>query len=168
MNYLVIVLMAALAAACTESPTAPDPITSATPMLMQDSHDSGPSYGGHPVTAYLTGNEVVDGGGGDPNGYGHVSLSYSNGREKLCFVLVYYEIDPPTGLHIHFGAAGVRHNGAAPVADFTTPDYGTHSSGCTYLDDEVGKEMFQHPSDYFVEVETQLYPAGAIRGQLRK
>lgn len=118
---------------------------------------------------------------GDPNGSGEVYVfgidpQTSPTRTTLCYVLVVDGIQDgapgpgsPFMAHIHEGAEGT--NGPV-VANLAFPQ-GGQSADC--LDqDEAGKfvnggsveDILANPGDYYVNVHTAEFPAGAVRGQL--
>jgi hypothetical protein len=116
----------------------------------------------------LGGNEVSNAGEanvGDPNGHGSASVLF-RGDGRLCFTIIVNRIDTPTAAHIHRGVAGT--NGPI-VIPFTAPETGSPgtSSGCFgELDRELLEDIRNNASRYYVNVHTELFPAGAIRGQL--
>lgn len=74
------------------------------------------------------------------------------------------------GAHLHQG--GLEHNGPVAVA-FTTPDDETgRSTGCfTEFQDgfdplETVRAVEQLPEDWYVNVHSNAFPAGVVRGQL--
>lgn len=123
------------------------------------------AFGGRPFATELSGaNEVP--GPGDPDGSGSISLTLNQGRGEICYTLTVADIMlPATGAHIHKGTSDVA--GPVEVA-LTAPDASGESSGCVSVDAEEIKEIRQHPEEYYVNVHTSDYPAGAVRGQLSK
>ena len=121
--------------------------------------------GGRPFTTALTGAAEVP-GPGDPDGSGTASLSLNPGQEEVCFELLVSDIAlPATGAHIHVGTADV----AGPVVvPLTAPDESGTSSGCVSADRELIKSIIQNPEEYYVNVHSTEFPAGAVRGQLSK
>jgi hypothetical protein len=114
--------------------------------------------------AFLNGaNEVP--GPGDPDGFGSALVHV--GRDSVCFEITTAAVEPWLASHIHVGAAGV----AGPiVVDFTTlleplPEDG-FAAACVEGDREVLRQIRSHPGDYYVNVHTASFPAGAVRGQL--
>jgi hypothetical protein len=72
---------------------------------------------------------------------------------------------PAAAAHIHEGEAGV----AGPVdITLSPPDASGKSSGCTSASRAEIKEIMHEPDEYYVNVHTSDYPAGALRGQLEK
>ena len=70
-----------------------------------------------------------------------------------------------TGAHIHAAPVGV----AGPiVVPLTPPNASGVSSGCVNADKELVKAIRQHSENYYVNVHTSDFPAGAVRGQLSK
>ena len=117
---------------------------------------------GRRLTAHLSGvNEV---GGGDPDGLGHAMITLNQGQSRVCFTIEVTDISPTiTGAHIHASPAGA--NGAV-VVNFNAAVNGL--TGCVTADPALIKAIRQHPSDYYVNVHTNEYPGGAVRGQLSK
>lgn len=121
--------------------------------------------GGRPFTTALTGAAEVP--SGDPDGSGTATITLNQGLGEVCFWISVSDIAlPATGAHIHVGAAGV----AGPVVvPLTAPDASGTSSGCTSgVSAELIKAIRQNPENYYVNVHSSEYPAGAVRGQLSK
>jgi hypothetical protein len=121
--------------------------------------------GGRPLYATLTGAAEVP-GPGDPDGSGTAMITLNQGQGEVCWSIHVENITlPATGAHIHVGAAGV----AGPVVvPLSPPDATGHSAGCTTADPDLIKAIRQNPENYYVNVHTADYPAGAVRGQLTK
>jgi hypothetical protein len=119
--------------------------------------------GGRPLTATLTGAAEAP-GPGDTDGTGTATLRLNQGRGKVCFVLTARNITlPATGAHIHVGATGI----AGPVVvGLTPPDASGISSGCVNASRVTIKAIRKNPSNYYVNIHTTDFSAGAIRGQL--
>jgi len=124
-------------------------------------------HGGRPLYAKLAGTNEVP-GPGDADGTGRVLLTLNQGQGEICFQIQVTNLTlPPTGSHIHAGAAGVA--GAVVVDLAATFDANGYALGCvTGLEKATIKAIRQHPKDYYVNVHTLDYPAGAVRGQLSK
>ena len=121
--------------------------------------------GGRPLATVLTGAAEVP-GPGDPDGSGTALLRLNPGRGQVCFELSVSNITlPAIGAHIHVGTA----TEAGPVVvALIPPDESGTSSGCVSADADLVKAILQSPENYYVNVHTVEYPAGAVRGQLSK
>lgn len=119
--------------------------------------------GGKILTTSLTGASEVP-GPGDPDGRGTATIRLNHGQRTVCFYLTVSNITlPATGAHIHVGAS----NAAGPVVvGLTQPDATGVSAGCVSASRELITAIRDNPSNYYVNVHTSDYPAGAIRGQL--
>jgi hypothetical protein len=113
----------------------------------------------------LTGAAEVP-GPGDPNGSGTALIFLNQGQEQICFEITVSGITlPAIGAHIHVAPVGV----AGPIiVPLTPPDASGSSSGCVSADRDLIKAIRQNPANYYVNVHTTEFPAGAIRGQLGK
>jgi CHRD domain len=118
---------------------------------------------GRPLNTTLTGAAEVP-GPGDPNGTGTATIRLNQGRGKVCFVLTASNITlPAIAAHIHVGSATV----AGPVVvGLLPPDATGMSGGCVDASKALIKAIRKNPSNYYVNVHTSDFPAGAIRGQL--
>ncbi len=114
-------------------------------------------------TAELKGsNEVKP---GDPDGSGTAEVSFADELTRVCWDLNDLKgLGPITGAHIHRGAAGV--DGPVVLA-FTQATEGGWR-GCSTETGWVQQAFNEGLSNYYVNVHTAEYPAGAIRGQLRQ
>jgi len=122
-----------------------------------------PSKGGKKLETILTGAAEAP-GPGDPDGNGVASLRLRKGQGEICFMLVVSNITvPASAAHIHKAAAGV----AGPVVvPLTAPDADGAVEGCVSVPRVLVKGIMKNSSDYYVNVHTSDYPAGAVRGQL--
>ena len=122
------------------------------------------------LAATLSGaNEVP--GPGDPDGRGTAFVRLSG--TTACYALEWSGIGAPTAAHIHQGGAGV----AGPVVVlFFQPGTnaaslpGTLSSvaGCVDVDPALAGRIAASPRDWYVNIHTADFAAGAIRGQLHR
>lgn len=113
---------------------------------------------------------------GDRNGRGEAYVFGIDGDPTtLCYVLTVDDIGEAAAAHIHEGADGA--NGPV-VVNLAAPGDG-NSADCLTEGEMVGPnqdvpafdgttvaEVLGAPEDYYVNVHTELYPDGAIRGQL--
>lgn len=100
--------------------------------------------------------------GGDLDGTGNARIRINPGRGEICYTLTVRRIETATLAHIHEGLEG--ENGPV-VVDFMPPASGS-SSGCVTVGRELAQEIIRTPSDYYVVVHNDAFPAGALRGQL--
>ena len=122
------------------------------------------------LAATLSGaNEIP--GPGDPDGRGKAVVRLSG--TTACYLLEWSGIGAPTAAHIHQGGAGV----AGPVVVlFFQPGTnaaslpGTLSSvaGCVDVDPALAGRIAASPRDWYVNIHTADFAAGAIRGQLHR
>jgi hypothetical protein len=120
---------------------------------------------GRPFSTTLTGAAEVP-GPGDPNASGTAFVSLNQGRDEVCFDLSWAGIDGTvTAAHIHVGVAGVA--GPVVVPLFVGAQSGTgRAIGCVSVSAELIKAIRKDPANYYVNVHSDVFPAGAIRGQL--
>jgi hypothetical protein len=122
--------------------------------------------GGRPFTTVLSGaNEVPAATGSDLIGTAQVTINL--GQSELCWDLDYATTQTVTRAHIHNGPAGVA---AGVIFGFFNPPASTVivNSGCREGDPALLRDIATHPENYYVNVHTATYPAGAGRGQLTK
>jgi glucose/arabinose dehydrogenase len=121
--------------------------------------------GGQQFTTTLTGAAEVP-GPGDPDGSGTATVTLNPDGEEVCWEIQVSDITlPATAAHIHEAPVGV----AGPVVvTLSAPDANGVASGCTTVASAEIMEILEHPEEYYVNVHTSDYPAGAVRGQLSK
>lgn len=114
------------------------------------------------ITASLSGaNEVPP---ADPDGSGSATVKINTGKGLVCYELTVTGIGTVIAAHIHNAPVGVN----GPVVVPLSPPTSGSSSGCVEVVRSLAKAIASAPQDYYVNVHTQDYPAGAIRGQLSK
>jgi hypothetical protein len=104
---------------------------------------------------------------GDQDGSGLATFIVDPARGQLCFSIVVDDILlPAIAAHIHVAPAGV----AGPiVVPLTAPDVNGASAGCIGgLDSQLLSAIRSHSRQYYVNVHTTDFPAGAVRGQLHR
>ena len=122
--------------------------------------------GGKALVAKLTGANAQ----AHTGDHGNVVVRLNPKTLKVCWSYSNLKLTPlgtasatPTASHIHIGAAGV--SGGAIVVPFG----GAFArSGCTTTTKANIDAILANPSGYYVNVHNASYPAGAIRGQLKK
>ena len=167
------VLAAVGAVALAVPAAAATPVTTAPP--------AAPAPAPTVLTAHLSGANEVSAttgavGVGDPDGSGDAAVLFRGGT--VDFALSWSKIGAPTRGHIHIGAAGV--NGGIEVPFFeqlapgSTDTYvhqiPTSAVGVTGsvkgADPAVLAAIAADPAGFYVNIHTDEYPAGAVRGQL--
>jgi hypothetical protein len=98
---------------------------------------------------------------GDPNGKGTAKVTLNTSTGRVCFRLTWSGIGNPVAAHIHKGKKGT----AGPVV---VPFFGgtAKHTGCVKASKSLVAKIAKTPAAYYVNVHTQAYPGGAIRGQL--
>jgi hypothetical protein len=119
--------------------------------------------GGRPLTATLTGAAEVP-GPGDADGRGTATIRLNQGQGKVCFFLTASNITlPATGAHIHVGTS----NAFGDIVVTLIPPGATGASfGCVSASRDLIAAIRKNPSNYYVNIHTTDFTAGAIRGQL--
>jgi hypothetical protein len=113
--------------------------------------------GGRPFTVDLTGAAEVP-GPGDPDGSGTAHVTVNPGTREVCWEIEVSGIDDVLAAHIHVAPAGV----AGPVVVPLNP----YTDGCASVSRELALALLRSPDEYYVNVHTVAFPAGALRGQL--
>jgi hypothetical protein len=101
-------------------------------------------------------------GPGDPDGRGAAFIDVNADAGEVCADVRWTGIDEPTGMHIHRGAWGVQ---GPIVVGFFSPGPGTR---CVAADPDLVREIRDEPREFYLNVHTGPFPAGAIRGQLER
>jgi hypothetical protein len=123
---------------------------------------------GRPFSTTLTGAAEVP-GPGDPDASGTAFITLNQGQGEVCFDLSWAGIDGTVmAAHIHVGPATVA--GPVVVGLFAGSFEGTDSaSACVSgVSEALIKAIRQNPANYYVNIHSDVFPAGAIRGQLGK
>jgi hypothetical protein len=116
------------------------------------------------LTANLRGSEEVP-GPGDPDGRGKALVQLLPRFGAVCFRLEWRNIQDPTRAHIHRGARGTA--GDIVVGFFEAGN--VRERGCTEgVDEGLIREIRRNPRGFYVNIHNAEFPAGAIRGQLKR
>ena len=158
------------AAATTTSPSTSAPSRSAM-AVAADAADVADILvdGAVTLSTSLSGGAAYPGPGDDGQGSfaGTLAMVDEDGRDvvELCYDL---EVDglsmPVEAAHVHRGAAGEAGEVVVPLA---TPRDGS-ASGCVEVRAGDAALVLTNPSTFYVNVHTDDYPDGAVRGQLAR
>lgn len=110
--------------------------------------------------AALDGEQVT--GGGSEDGYGDFSATLKIEEGEFCYMLSVGDVEP-TAAHIHQGKRG---EDGSPVV--TLEITGVDGTSCTPVEAALMKKIGNRPDNYYVNVHSADFPAGAIRGQLEE
>ncbi len=106
-------------------------------------------------------------GPGDPNGSGRARLRVNDEKNKLCYRITFRKVSSPTAVHVHRGSK----DASGPVVVHITdgPDIKSPLTGCVNdVAEEALERIQRHPRRHYVNVHSEDFPDGAVRGQLRK
>lgn len=121
-----------------------------------------PTSGGKAFTIAMTGD--TESPAGDPVGTGTATVRLRAGQGQVCFTFDVQNLTlPAVGAHIHRGAAG---SSGPIVVDLAAPGSSGASRGCVGASRATVAAMLAAPAQYYVNVHTTDFQAGAIRGQL--
>jgi hypothetical protein len=116
------------------------------------------------LTATLAG--VTEGDNpGDEDGSGTASIVIDPAAGTACWTLTAENIMPVTQSHIHVGAEGESGDIVVPL---DVDGFEGSSEGCIepMEDAAVLQDIVDDPAGFYVNLHTEDFPAGAIRGQL--
>jgi hypothetical protein len=116
------------------------------------------------LVAEMNGEKEVP-GPGDPDGTGGALVILDEQENEICYAITVQDIIlPAIGAHIHIGGPDVAGPVVVPLAN---PDETGASAGCaSNVDPALVSAIVQNPENYYVNVHTTDFPAGAVRGQL--
>ena len=94
----------------------------------------------------------------------------NQGQGEVCFDLSWAGIDGTvTAAHIHVGSATVAGDVVVPLFTDAALSGTDTASGCVSgVSEELIKAIRQDPENYYVNIRSDVFPAGAVRGQLGK
>lgn len=97
-------------------------------------------------------------------GTGRVGFVLHPDRDRICYQLDDRDVVGETTMfHIHEAAEGT--NGPVVVPFFLEAD-DARRAGCVEVDGDLVQDIIDNPEDYYANVHSDTFPAGAIRGQL--
>ncbi len=112
--------------------------------------------------ATLTGEAEVP-GPGDNNGKGRLGVVLHPASDTICYGVRTRLIDDVVAGHIHAGRKPI----AGPVVvDLQLPPGSPSNAACVAADPTVIDDIAYAPWNFYANVHTEAYPAGAVRGQL--
>jgi hypothetical protein len=118
-------------------------------------------------TAKLTGGVEVP--AGDPNATGTALFRLNPSEGLVCFhVVITGESQPIVAMHIHQAPAGTAGPVVIPLITPTASGSVQQSKGCVAADPALIRQVMASPAQFYVNVHTKTFPAGAARGQLVK
>jgi hypothetical protein len=129
-----------------------------------------PAYGeGRPFATTFTGAAEVP-RPGDLDASGTAFITLNQGQGEVCFDLSWAGIDGTvTAAHIHVGPATVAGDVVVPLFTDAALSGTDSASGCVSgVSEELIKAIRQNPENYYVNIHSDVFPAGAVRGQLAK
>ncbi len=120
-------------------------------------------YGGRMLSADLRGNAEVP-GPGKLDASGSATVRINPGQNRLCYTLSSMRIPRATIAHIHSGRAGVA---GPPVLTLRAPSNGRIAE-CVPVARTLARAMLTNPRAFYVNIHSEAFPTGAVRGQLRR
>jgi hypothetical protein len=120
-----------------------------------------PTSGGKAFSVALVGE--AESPAGDPVGTGTATIHLRAGQAQACYQLAAKNLPPAVAAHIHAGDAGVS---GAVVIPLATPGSDGTASGCVATTRPLVASILADPASFYVNIHTQEFPGGAIRGQL--
>jgi hypothetical protein len=126
--------------------------------------DAAVTGGARPVSlaAEMRGGAQVP-GPGDPDGGGRATVVLEHGRSQLCYRIELERVGGAGGTFVQHGPAGST---GAVVLGLDNPADGS-VEGCVTADGSLLDEVAADPAAYYLNVRSDEYPDGAVRGQLR-
>ena len=118
------------------------------------------------LSATLTGAAEVP-GPGDTDGSGSANMRVNKEKAEICFTLVVADIGNPTAANIHEGAEGNTGEAVVSLTPLPTDDDSEEKEeDCVTADADLITRIITNPQNFYVNVQNEEFPDGAIRGQL--
>ena len=125
------------------------------------------SRGGRPISATLGPSVPVPPPAGPiPIARGAFVARSNIGQGRICWKLTVQGLNDVTASHIHYGTGPKAKQIAVPLT-LPAPFNGT-ATGCADAARALVKQILVRPQNFYVNVHTTTYPAGAISGVLKK
>ncbi len=115
-----------------------------------------------PLFATMTGAAEVP--KADANGTGAATFLFVS-PTRICYSLIVNSISKPVAAHIHSGVRGQNGDVVVTLKQPSTGNGGV-SAACVNSTRAIVSAIKASPSKFYVNVHTQDFPGGAIRGQL--
>jgi hypothetical protein len=116
------------------------------------------------LAAKLKGKDEVP-GPGDNDGSGVAQLETKIAKSKLCYLVEFENIGTATAAHVHKGAKGEAGKIVIPLFEEATE---SPAQDCVKVASERKlKKVVKNPASFYVNVHTEEFSDGAIRGQLK-
>jgi hypothetical protein len=113
----------------------------------------------------LTGAQEVP-GPGDPDGFGASSIYTDPVKNQVCWVIHVGGVTlPAAAAHIHKAPIDKAGDVVVPLS---APDEHGFAAGCVDAPAQIVRDIQAGPQNFYVNVYTSDFPAGAVRGQLRR
>ena len=129
-------------------------------MMLAGAGTTGTALAATHFRAVLNGDNVP--GAADTDGWGRARIGIHHDTHELCTDLEVRSIGRVTSAQIYRGVPG---GAGEPVSRIERPD-DNDSWDCKQVGEALAQEIESNPSAFYVEVRTEEFPNGAIRGQL--
>ena len=130
------------------------------------SADLGTKYGVARL-ATLSGSTEVP--AGDPDGNGRALFRFDVREGLVCFSITIHGVDSMVAAHIHRASAGQAGPVILPLPTPAKVGANTFASkGCVSAARSLIRDMIANPQSYYYNTHNAKYPAGVVRGQLRR
>lgn len=129
-------------------------------MVLAGAGTTGTALAATHFRAVLNGDNVP--GAADSDGWGRARIGIHRTSHELCTDLEVRSIGSVTSAQIYRGGPGAA---GEPVARIERPD-DEDSWDCKQIGEALAQEIESNPSAFYVEIRTEEFPNGAIRGQL--
>lgn len=134
--------------------------------IERDLEDFFGQFFGKNFEAKLDGAQEIP-GPGDIDGVGEAEVRIKDlaNKSELCAVIEANYIDQASAVHIHHAPKG---SAGAVVVSLPIPNEEGKAEGCVEVQPTLLEAIKDHPEDYYINIRTNPYPDGAIRGQLSR
>ena len=91
-------------------------------------------------------------------------LKVNRAKKRICYEITYRNLEDVTGAHLHKGDRGEI---GREILTLFEGDEASPVSGCVRdVRKRIVKRLKRKPEAHYVDIDTEAYPDGAIRGQL--